>query len=223
MVAQAAIAEERKQLEARIESMTIVRNNLSLLIVTEKARLDSLIQERAEIIAVADSLGITVGVRLSEREQIMASIQELAARGTVLFQEKIALEGITNASASAVVALASLASGIMRLTTIPLPLPPPLPPPPPSPSPVENEEIEWLARGGIVTRPTTVRLAELGAEAVIPLDQGFGARIGITINALDPRGMEEVVRTRIIPLLRDELNSNRGAARTQLRNALKVD
>ncbi|RKZ11033.1 phage tail tape measure protein [Candidatus Fermentibacteria bacterium] len=54
-------------------------------------------------------------------------------------------------------------------------------------------EIPHLAKGGIVTQPTTALIGEAGSEAIIPLDKagGFGTTISITVNG-DVTGMELV-------------------------------
>jgi hypothetical protein len=75
---------------------------------------------------------------------------------------------------------------------------------------IASQPLPGLAEGGIVTQPTQALIGEAGPEAVIPLDQiqqvqeglGGGERnIIFNINALNPKGMIEVVHRDIIPIL----------------------
>jgi hypothetical protein len=59
-------------------------------------------------------------------------------------------------------------------------------------------DVEYLAEGGIVTRPTLAVIGEAGPEAVVPLSRGgaamgAGATYQITVNALDPQAAGRAV------------------------------
>ena len=55
---------------------------------------------------------------------------------------------------------------------------------------IELPDIPLLAEGGIVTKPTLAMIGEAGAEAVVPLDKGFGKgntyNINVNATAADP-------------------------------------
>jgi hypothetical protein len=74
--------------------------------------------------------------------------------------------------------------------------------PAPAPIPTRLADPEWMAHGGIVTRPTLAMLGESGPEAVIPLGRGgAGMTVNLVING-DINGMDDFEQ-KVTSVIRD--------------------
>jgi hypothetical protein len=93
-------------------------------------------------------------------------------------------------------------------------------------------KVTRLQHGGFVTMPTLAVVGEAGPEAVIPLrnaeNMGLGSRtenqivFAPQISAVDAEGVSELIHNQIFPEFVNIIRNNRGAGRTDMREALGV-